>query len=673
LWPPNSILTAALLLLPTRYWWVVFAAALPAHAFVELDAGMPPHVVALLFVTNSLEALIAAGGIRLLSDSPRELNSLRRVVVFVGAAGLAAPILSSFADAAVFHWLQDQPYWEVWRVRTSSNIPTELSVVPVALLGVSAVLRGAARPSLGRAIEAALFAVALPLGAGLVFGGVLDLRSLPAPSVLLLPLFLWAATRFGVAGVSVALLAAAVAAAYETQHGSRPFPALDQVDSLIAVQVYLTAMGIPLMCVAGLLDERRRAAADLRERLRFEGLLSTIAAEFVSRPSGASFEKGLQHVGEFFDVDYVGLLQAGATGDLHVEWQWHQPSGAPLVGVKCVEGFPWVFERVLAGETLRIDSDTPIPPGAEIDRAAFRRFGLQAAAVLPLVAGGRVQGAVSLVTMRPGAKPHWGGQRLSLVAEVLASACARHQAEVELERSRQKLATMARLSSMGELTASLAHQLNQPLTGIRNNAEAARRFIDTGRATLPQLREILADIIEDDQRAADVIRRVREILARAEWAPRRLDANALVQDVCVLIASDAVLRNVSVSFDGAPEPLFVTGNRVDLEQVLLNVVTNAMDAVAERPVPQRAVTIQTRLRSDGRAVFVIRDRGGGFPDGFEKHLFEPFVTTKPTGMGMGLAVARSLLDNHGGTIQAGNHPEGGAVVTIAIPAAEATA
>src|SRR5882672_506197 len=661
LWPPNSIVTVALLLVPVRYWWVCFAAALPVHLFLELDAGMSPYVVALLFVTNCSEAVIAAGGIRLFSDSPTEFDTLRRVVVFVGAAGLAAPILSSFADAAVFHLLEGRPYWDVWRVRTSSNILTELSVVPVAVLGVRAALRGAPRPIARRLGEAALLAAALALAGVLVFGGVLDLRGVPpTPSVLLLPLFLWAATRFGVGGVSVALLGTAFAAAYETQHGNRPFAALPPVDSLIAVQMYLTVMGFPLMCLAGLLDERRRAAADLRERLRFEGLLTTIAADFVSQPPGASFERGLEHVGEFFDADYVGLLQAsGANGELHVEWQWHQPSGAPLVGAKFVEAFPWAFGRVLAGETLRADGASAFPPEAEVDRTAFRTFGLQSAAVLPLLAGGRVQGAVSLVMMRPGARPQWDGQQLSLVAELLASACARRQAELEVERSRQKLATMARHSNMGELTASLAHQLNQPLTGIRNNAEAARRFIDAGRATLPQLREIVVDIIDDDQRAADVIRRVREILARSEWAPRRLDANALVQDVGVLIASDAVLRNVAVAYDSAPEPIFVTGNRIDLEQVLLNVVTNAMEAVAERPVPQRVVTVQTRRDGDGRVLFVVRDRGAGFPEGFESKMFEPFVTTKPTGMGMGLAVARSLLDNHGGTIHVANHADGG--------------
>jgi len=140
-----------------------------------------------------------------------------------------------------------------------------------------------------------------------------------------------------------------------------------------------------------------------------------------------------------------------------------------------------------------------------------------------------------------------------------------------------------------------------------------------------------------------------------------------VQDVAVLIASDAVLRNVSVSFDFAEGPVIVNGNRIDLEQVLLNVVTNAMDAVADRPVSQRVVMVQT-CRGDDRTVqLVVRDRGAGVPAGFEDRIFEPFVTTKPTGMGMGLAVARSLVDNHGGSIRAVNHPEGGAVITISLP------
>ncbi len=673
LWPPNAILTAALLLLPLRYWWVCLAGALPVHVLLELDAGFPPYVVALLFVTNSLEALIAAGGLRLLSDSPIEFNTLRRVATFIGVAGLAAPVLSSFADAAVVHTLQGLPYWGTWRVRTYANALTELSVVPVAVLLVTTIIRGVRLPSGRLALESGLLAAGVVASGVWVFGGGVEVPGIPpTPSVMLLPFYFWAAARFGVVGVSAALFATAFAASYETQIGHRPFDVLPPAESLMAVQMYLVVMGIPLMCVAGLLDERRAGEVRLQNRLRFEGLLATIASDFVRQPLESAFRDGLRHVGEFFDTDYVGLLQVGAPGSgLHVEWQWSRGAGEALVGIKCVESFPATFSEVLAGEPLLVETPHAVPPEATTDREAFRRFGIQSAAVLPLRASGSVRGALSLATMRPGRGPRWDLQKLLLVAEVFANACARRQAEIEVERGRQKIASMARLSSMGELTASLAHQLNQPLTGIRNNAEAGQRFIDSGLATLPQLRDILADIVDDDERAAAVIRRVREMLGRSEWSPRRLDANALVQDVAVLIESDAVLRNVALSFDFAPEPVYVNGNRIDLEQAFLNVVTNAMDAVADRPVPQRVVDIQTRPHEGGGVHLVVRDRGIGLPAGSEERIFEPFVTTKPTGMGMGLAVARSVVDNHGGTIRAANHPEGGAVFTISIPEAAA--
>jgi len=669
LWPPNAILTAALLLVPVRQWWVCLAAALPVHVLLELEAGMPPYLVGWLFVTNCTEALIAAGGTRLLSDSPTQFNTLRRVAVFIGAAGLAAPILSSFADAAVAHYAGAQPYWEVWRVRTFANTLTELSVVPVAVLGVTAITSGFTRPRWQRLAEAGLLLATLVYMANWVFGGGVEMPGLPpTPSVLLLPFYFWAAARFGVGGVSAALFATALVASYETQVGHRPFALLEPLDSLIAVQMYLIVMGVPLMCVAGLLDERRRDEAVLSERLRFEGLLSTVSGAFVRQPHDSAIEKSLRHIGEFHHADYAGLLLvSGTAGETEVEWQWTEPSASALEGLKCHRVFPWAFGRVLAGDTLIVESVEDMPTEAPADRNAFRAFGLQTMALLPLKTAGHARGVMSLMITRPGAKPQWNLQQLRLVAEVLATASSRREAELEVQGGRQKLASMARLSSMGELTASLAHQLNQPLTGIRNNAEAARRFIDSGRATMPQLRDIVVDIIDDDRRAGDVIRRVREMLARTEWSPLQLDANALVQDVAVLIASDAVLRNVSVSFDFAEGPVIVNGNRIDLEQVLLNVVTNAMDAVADRPVSQRVVTVQTRRGDRGTVQLVVRDRGAGLPAGFEDRIFEPFVTTKPTGMGMGLAVARSLVDNHGGSIRAANHPEGGAVVTISLP------
>ena len=214
---------------PPRAWWVCLAAALPAHILLEIGAGFSTTLVGLLFVTNCSEALLAAIAVRALSDAPGRFDSFRRVAAFIGGAGLLAPIVSSFADAAVVNQLRDESYWDVWRVRVFANVLTELSVVPAIILGWRAARRLVThRPGARRVAEAIGFAVALTAIAVLVFGrpSLSDDAvpgTLPTPIVLLFPVFGWAAMRFGVGGVSAALLGAAFVASYETATGLRPF------------------------------------------------------------------------------------------------------------------------------------------------------------------------------------------------------------------------------------------------------------------------------------------------------------------------------------------------------------------------------------------------------------------------------------------------------------------
>ena len=672
LWPPNAILTATLLLVPVRYWWVCLGAALPVHTALELRAGLPPPLVASYFLTNCSEALIAAGGLRLLSDAPTRFDTFRRVALFIGVSAFAAPVLSSFADAGVANAFTGQPYWTVWRTRTFSNVLTELSVVPLVLT----VAQYAHRPPARRVGEMAFLTAGLVTAAVWVFGDSTIIATVPGipstPSVLLLPFFFWTAVRFGVGGVSGALLTTAFVASYETKTGHRPFAGLSPIDSLIAVQFYLSTIAMPLMCVAGLLDERRRSAADLAGRLRFENLVSTITAAFV-RPRGtvsATFDECLARMGEFLKADYVCLLQGNCATMFDTCNTWRRPNANVLAGLTCSEAFPWAVGRVLVGDTLVCEGVDCLPPNAEADRRTFQTAGIDSAVLMPLVSEGEVNGALSIVTLSP---RDWSADdlaHLKLVAEVLANACARRRAELELQRSRQELAHVTRLSHMGELTASLAHQLNQPLAGILNNAQAARRTIDNGRASLTEIQDIVDDIIADDHRAASVIRRVQEMVTRTESPPTRVDANLLVDDVARLVASDAILRNVSVSFDLSPEPLTVVGNRIDLEQVLLNVLTNAVDAVTTSPPGGRAVSVRTTRERTGDVRIEVSDRGVGLPVNSEHRIFEPFFTMKPSGMGMGLAVARSLVEHNGGSIRAANRTGGGAVVTISLPGTE---
>ena len=243
----------------------------------------------------------------------------------------------------------------------------------------------------------------------------------------------------------------------------------------------------------------------------------------------------------------------------------------------------------------------------------------------------------------------------------------RKRAEMEAQRSRQELAHFTRVSTMGELSASLAHELSQPLSGILTNAQAAQRFLAKPTPDLREVRAILSDIVDDDKRAGEVIQRLRDLLRKSELARDPLDLNALIRDVVKLLASDAVIRNVTFGLDLHPDPVVMHGDRVQLQQVILNLLLNAMEAMADNPGGARTIRIRTE-RADVDAIHVaVEDTGPGVPPDVEHQIFEPFYTTKPSGMGMGLSIARSIVQAHGGLIWATNNSVKGATFHLALP------
>jgi signal transduction histidine kinase len=241
------------------------------------------------------------------------------------------------------------------------------------------------------------------------------------------------------------------------------------------------------------------------------------------------------------------------------------------------------------------------------------------------------------------------------------------RAELEAQQSRQELAHFTRVSTMGQLTASIAHELNQPLTGILTNARAGLRFLDAVPPDLGELRALLSDIVADDKRAGEVIQRLRDILRKGERQRSRLDVNALVQDVVRLLSSDALIRNVTVTLDLTPDPCLVDGDRVELQQVVLNLLLNAMEATVEVADGDRTIVVSTETTTVDTVLVTVQDRGPGLPENHHDVLFEPFFTTKPGGMGMGLAIARSIIEAHDGVIWVLENPGGGAVFQFALP------
>ncbi|MEM5435130.1 PAS domain-containing sensor histidine kinase [Paraburkholderia diazotrophica] len=239
----------------------------------------------------------------------------------------------------------------------------------------------------------------------------------------------------------------------------------------------------------------------------------------------------------------------------------------------------------------------------------------------------------------------------------------------ELERNRRELAHLTRVSMMGELAASLAHELNQPLTAILSNGQAAQRFMDKEPIDLAEVRDILKDIVDDSGRASEVIRRMRAFVKKEEQQQlANLDASGLLRDVALLVHSDAVARGIHLSHvidDGLPP---VRGDKVQLQQVLLNLLLNAFDAVSECDAPSRVVALFAQIDREGMVRIAVRDRGHGLtPDKLEC-IFKPFVTSKPQGLGLGLSISRSIVQMHGGRLWAETNPDQGMTFYIALPA-----
>jgi two-component system sensor kinase FixL len=220
---------------------------------------------------------------------------------------------------------------------------------------------------------------------------------------------------------------------------------------------------------------------------------------------------------------------------------------------------------------------------------------------------------------------------------------------------------------MGELTASLAHELTQPLTAILHNAQAARRTLEAGAVNLEEIREILADIVEDDRRAGEVIHRLRGLLKKGNLEFATLDVNEMVIEMTRLVSTEAALRDVSVHLELAPQLPPVRGDRVQLQQVILNLVLNGLDAMREQVAAARTLVIQTGMDSSGAIRMAVRDSGPGIDAGALDDIFQAFYTTKADGLGMGLAIARSIVEAHGGWLEARNDPAGGATFSFTLP------
>jgi len=442
--------------------------------------------------------------------------------------------------------------------------------------------------------------------------------------------------------------------------------------------------------IIGLVWERQRrrlAERALHQRLEFETLVSELSSNLTMLRAGdrpSVVLRWLRRLADCLEIDRASLLPApnGNGG-----------AGAPLTEPAAfTETFPGLADSVRRGERVRFASLDVLPPALAGDRQALHTNGIEAALAIPLQLNGAVVGGLVLVSGARRAWPEPLVERLEFVGALLARVMVRlsHEDAEEQEPAQDAdvmvapvapaaaeggrppmlpdLARFARVRTLGGFALSLAHELNQPLSAILSNAQAARRFLASPNPPMDEVRAIIDDIDADDRRAGELIHGMRALLNHHEVEMSRFDLNDVIRDVARLVHGDCLLRRVALVLDlEAPLPL-VRCDRVQMEQVLLNLILNGFEAMQDTVAVERRVII--RSRSDGsRCVISVRDAGTGIPAASFERLFDQFFSTKPEGLGMGLSIARSIIGAHGGRIWATNNTDVGATFHMALPIA----
>jgi signal transduction histidine kinase len=443
---------------------------------------------------------------------------------------------------------------------------------------------------------------------------------------------------------------------------------------------FLALLAVQALVITMLVAERRtrrRVERALQDRVGFETMLSSVVWEFAHGEPEHLPEvvaQALRHVATYVQVDRLTLVNFADSG-LSFSVQrpaanGHRDPRLLPVAAHTVAEFPASWKMLARGLAVSFSSVTDLPPGLAADREAFTQLGVEALLALPINSEGTVAGALVVGTI--GQRRDWPEdliQRMRLVANVFAGVMVRQNAERAARRSAEEVTHLSRTRTMGEFAASLAHELSQPLAAILANAQAGRRFLAGGRANVSEVRAILEDIDADDQRAGEMIRRMRALFKRHEVEVTCVDLNEVVREAVGLVHSEAVLRRVTLVLDLADGLGPVRADRIQVQQVLLNLILNAFEALSAPGVQgaNRRVMLRTSLGADGYADVGVRDSGPGIPPEHLDRLFGSYFTTKRDGLGMGLSISQSIAQGHGGRLWATNNSDSGATFHLALP------
>ena len=873
LWPPNSVLVGSLLLTPAPVWWILLLAALPAHLAAQFQHHVPPTMIFCWYISNCCEALIGAGGARLLLRKPMRFNRLQNIGIFCLCVVFIGPVVSSFLDAAFVVWNQfgSGSYWEIWRIRTTSNVLAALIVAPLIVTWATGAHAFLFQTSTRRYVEAAILLLALLFTSYSVLYGAGVEQEWLLPYVPL-PFLIWAAVRFGSLGASTAAGTIGILTIWSAAHGHGPFSTDSPEQNALSIQIFLIVLAVPILFLGTLIEELASGETQLREsenRFRtmadaapvliwmsgldksctffnkawleftgrkmeqevgngwsegvhaddFNDCLKTYVTAFDERKPFTMKYRLRRHDGEYRFVSDTGVPRYGAAGNFRgyigacvditdsLEQQKVLHEFEERIALATEAAHLGVWERDLVNDNFWVSDKArelfQFDPSESVSYAQFRDrahpedrissdlardqaietkggYELEYRAMLPdgtvrWIAGrarcildengnvARLLGVAMDVTERKQAQElfqlateaspsgtilvnsegkivlvnaqteklfnYWRDELVGKSIEILVpdrfasnhpalrtkfleapkttvlgegrelfgrrkdgsefpveiglnpirtshgilvlatvvDISARKLAEEQARKTRDEIDRLSRISLLGEMTGSIAHELNQPLSGIMSNAAAGQRFIDLGNVDLAALREILGDIAADSRRASDVMRHIRNTIKSGETIREQINMNDVIDRVAHMVQPDTVAHSCELQISLAKEFPVVAGDPIQIQQVLINLVTNACDAMVDIPVDRRKVEIATERSGSNAIKVIVRDHGPGVPDQIRDRLFEQFFTTKEEGLGMGLAIVRSIIQSHGGKVDVENMDGDGACFSFILP------
>jgi signal transduction histidine kinase len=404
----------------------------------------------------------------------------------------------------------------------------------------------------------------------------------------------------------------------------------------------------------------------------FEWVLSELSARFIDLAPGvidATIVDGLEAIAAFMGADRCSIFdRLPDRAEFQVRHSWASAESEPLAVVESTE-LPSLTAALLRGECVMLRSLDALPEAARAEGLQLASLGLRSILFVPLRVSGAIVGSLAVMCYRrERAWPPLMAQRLRLLGEVLANASERQRGQAELQRLRDELAHVARTITMGSISTSIAHEVNQPLCAILSNAQSTARLL-TNKTVRPQLlHEALEDIANDARRASEVVARIRSLGKRSAFRRQPLSLNDVTREVLPLVRDELIRRSVSLELALADSLPQVQGDRVQLQQVVLNLIVNSAEALERVPLESRTLTLRTSSSEDGLVTLQVEDSGPGLDESSLEQVFEAFFTTKPQGMGLGLAISRSIIDAHHGRLWASRGADPGTTFHVSLPA-----